>query len=111
MKRFGLLVLVFAGFFEVFSQDTSEYFTIGCQDSLYSEILNEKRPLHISLPLDYEESGRSYPVLFLLDGEALNIKPENFDLLHNRGGGAHRLRADESKWKPLGIGDKSESSE
>jgi lysine 2,3-aminomutase len=24
--------------------------------------------------------------------------------LHNRGGGVHRLREDESKWKPLGIG-------
>ena len=63
----------------------------------------------------YCRNKRSEPgqsgVSGLLDGEALNIKPENFDLLHNRGGGAHRLRADESKWKPLGIGDKSESSE
>ena len=40
----------------------------------------------------------------LLDGEAMTIKPTGFDELHNRGGGAHRLRADESKWKPLGIG-------
>ena len=63
----------------------------------------------------YCRNKRSEPgqsgVSGLLGGEALNIKPENFDLLHNRGGGAHRLRADESKWKPLGIGDKSESSE
>lgn len=41
----------------------------------------------------------------LLDGDALTIKPTGFDELHNRGGGTHRLRADESKWKPLGIGD------
>lgn len=41
----------------------------------------------------------------LLDGESMFIKPEGFDLLHNRGGGKHRLRADDSKWKPLGIGD------
>jgi lysine 2,3-aminomutase len=39
----------------------------------------------------------------LLDGDALFIKPEGFDNLHNRGGGQHRLR-DENKWKPLGIG-------
>jgi len=39
----------------------------------------------------------------LLDGDALFIKPEGFDTLHNRGGGQHRLR-DENKWKPLGIG-------
>lgn len=40
----------------------------------------------------------------LLDGEQMFIKPENFDALHERGGGSHRLRADENKWKPLGIG-------
>jgi lysine 2,3-aminomutase len=37
------------------------------------------------------------------------IKPENFDALHNRGGGAHRLRAEPDKWKPLGIGPGEES--
>ena len=42
----------------------------------------------------------------LLEGEDMFIKPEGFDLLHNRGGGAHRLRANTEKWKPLGIGDK-----
>lgn len=47
-------------------------------------------------------------VLGLLEGDSLFIKPEGFDQLHNRGGGVHRLRADESKWKPLGIGPKSE---
>jgi lysine 2,3-aminomutase len=41
----------------------------------------------------------------LLDGDALTIKPAGFDELHNRGGGSHRLRADDTKWKPLGIGD------
>ena len=41
----------------------------------------------------------------LLDGDALTIKPEGFDQLHIRGGETHRLRSDDSKWKPLGIGD------
>ncbi len=40
----------------------------------------------------------------LLQGEAMDIKPEGFDRLHNRGGGLHRLRSDTDKWKPLGIG-------
>jgi lysine 2,3-aminomutase len=40
----------------------------------------------------------------LLDGDDMLIKPQGFDELHNRGGGKHRLRADEHKWKPLGIG-------
>ena len=44
----------------------------------------------------------------LLDGDLMFIKPENFDELHKRGGGAHRLRADENKWKPLGIGSGEE---
>jgi lysine 2,3-aminomutase len=40
----------------------------------------------------------------LLDSDEMFIKPEGFDLLHNRDGGHHRLRADADKWKPLGIG-------
>jgi lysine 2,3-aminomutase len=75
-------------------------------------------------PLDYQphdpktctfcQSKRLEPgqggVSGLLDGDALTIKPAGFDELHNRGGGSHRLRADDTKWKPLGIGDgKSES--
>ncbi|NLF50125.1 MAG: lysine 2,3-aminomutase [Leptolinea sp.] len=46
----------------------------------------------------------------LLDSDQMFIKPEGFDLLHNRGGGQHRLRADENKWKPLGIGPGDEES-
>ena len=56
------------------------------------------------------EPGQS-GVSGLLDGEALSIKPETFDLLHNRGGGIHRLRADDTKWKPLGIGDGKDHQE
>ncbi len=50
------------------------------------------------------EPGQS-GVSGLLDGEEMFIKPEGFDNLHNRGGGQHRLRSNEEKWKPLGIGD------
>jgi lysine 2,3-aminomutase len=49
------------------------------------------------------EPGQS-GVSGLLDGEEMFIKPEGFDLLHNRGGGQHRLRNNDDKWKPLGIG-------
>ncbi|NPV75309.1 MAG: lysine 2,3-aminomutase [Anaerolineae bacterium] len=44
----------------------------------------------------------------LLDGDEMFIKPEGFDELHNRGGGVHRLRSDQEKWKPLGIGSGEE---
>jgi lysine 2,3-aminomutase len=53
------------------------------------------------------EPGQS-GVLGLLESDQMMIKPEGFDQLHNRGGGMHRLRADQTKWKPLGIGDGSE---
>jgi lysine 2,3-aminomutase len=56
------------------------------------------------------EPGQS-GVSGLLDGEEMFIKPEGFDLLHNRGGGAHRLRANSEKWKPLGIGEGKKESE
>jgi len=39
----------------------------------------------------------------LLDSEEMFIKPEGFDLTHDRHGIQHRLK-DEKKWKPLGIG-------
>lgn len=58
---------------------------------------------------DHNQEGGQQGVLGLLEGDRLAIKPEGFDELHNRGGGTHRLRADSSKWKPLGIGDDSES--
>ncbi len=34
----------------------------------------------------------------LLDGDKMNIKPEGFDLLHDRGGIQHRLK-DDAKWQ------------
>lgn len=40
----------------------------------------------------------------LLDGDNLFIKPEGFERLHGRGDDRHRLRADDNKWKALGIG-------
>jgi lysine 2,3-aminomutase len=57
----------------------------------------------------YCQSKRQEPgqegITGMLDGQYMSIKPEGFDELHNRGGGQHRLRADPSKWQPLGIGE------
>jgi lysine 2,3-aminomutase len=73
----------------------------------YEEPL-DYRP-HDPKTCEYCRSKRLEPgqggVSGLLDGDAMTIKPTGFDELHNRGGGTHRLRTDESKWKPLGIGD------
>ena len=64
--------------------------------------------IHNPETCSYCQSKRTEPgqsgVSGLLDGEEMFIKPEGFDLLHNRGGSQHRLRSNDEKWKPLGIG-------
>ena len=54
------------------------------------------------------EPGQS-GVSGLLEGERINIKPEGFDYIHDRGGIPHRLKQ-ESKWVPLGIGPGDEET-
>ena len=76
-------------------------------------------------PLDYEpidpalvapfrneliEPGQS-GVFGLLEGEEMSLKPEGFDLLHERGGAVHRLRENKQKWIPRGIGEGSNDNE
>ena len=46
---------------------------LGTQYILKSEILQEDRPIIISLPIGYKENEANYPVLYLLDGLG-NIK-------------------------------------
>jgi lysine 2,3-aminomutase len=48
------------------------------------------------------EPGQS-GVMGLLDGDDMFIKPEGFDIVHDRSGIQHRLK-DEAKWEPRGIG-------
>ncbi|HLF02478.1 MAG TPA: lysine 2,3-aminomutase [Anaerolineales bacterium] len=63
---------------------------------------------HAIAPLDAKALKRPEPgqegVLGLLEGHDMFIKPKAFDDVHDRGGGKHRLKADDQKWKPLGIG-------
>jgi lysine 2,3-aminomutase len=69
-------------------------------------------------PLDYSPDMAAKPlskrpepgqsgVSGLLEGDHMFIKPEGFDLIHDRGGIKHRLK-DERKWVPLGIGSGEE---
>lgn len=44
----------------------------------------------------------------LLDGDGVSIKPEGFDILHQRGGGMHRLRSETGGQKSLGEGSEIE---
>jgi lysine 2,3-aminomutase len=50
------------------------------------------------------EEGGQKGIHGLLEGDALDIIPQNFTQIHTRGGSQPRLRDDNNKWKPLGIG-------
>lgn len=67
---------------------------------------------HAVAPLEAQIEHRPEPgqegVLGLLEGHDMFIKPANFETVHQRGGGMHRLKANEQKWQPLGIGQPPE---
>jgi len=50
----------------VYAQDVSA--KLGVARTLHSTLLNEDRRVLVHLPTSYDTSGRSYPVLYLLDG-------------------------------------------
>ena len=50
------------------AQEDSEPITIGFEQQIESNILQETRPLLIHLPNGYEEGDKQYPVIYLLDG-------------------------------------------
>jgi predicted alpha/beta superfamily hydrolase len=59
-------------FFFADAQDCNSLVSIGKRDSIYSPTLEEMRPYLIHLPDSYTDSlysAKSYPVLYLLDGE------------------------------------------
>jgi uncharacterized protein len=63
---FSLLVCLIAN-------SQSDTISIGIKRMLYSKVLNENRKLWIYTPASYKDSSygiKSYPVLYLLDGEA-----------------------------------------
>jgi uncharacterized protein len=43
--------------------------TIGKYEAIKSNILNEERLIYVSVPDDYNNSSKSYPVIYLLDGD------------------------------------------
>ncbi len=47
---------------------------LGVTKSVHSKILAENRPYHIYLPPNYHSSSQSYPVIYLLDGDADRFK-------------------------------------
>ena len=64
MKTTLSLILLFFST-TLFGQDIK----IGCKDSIQSNVLNETRKFIVKLPRDYNNSDKSYPVLYRLDGD------------------------------------------
>lgn len=71
MKRSILLSYLIFFSFSVFAQIDNKV-TIGTIDTVYSEILKEKRRVLVYLPKDSQGDSfeQRYPVVYLLDGEA-----------------------------------------
>lgn len=68
MKRCINCFLLFALFCPTINYSQEVNVKIGIRDSIFSIVLNENRPLIVSLPENYNTSGETYPVLYLLDG-------------------------------------------
>ena len=66
---FTILMFLFILPLVLTAQQKRERIVIGEKITLRSEILGEERTLSIYLPSEYENSEKSFPVLYLLDGE------------------------------------------
>jgi predicted alpha/beta superfamily hydrolase len=64
-----------------FPADESGQLSIATYRTLHSEILKEERTVAVSVPHDYETSGKRYPVLYVLDAEYSDFA-ESVGLVH-----------------------------
>ena len=79
MKRKTILLLIVGSFLLIHpqlnaqsSENESNSYETDIVDSLYSNVLSESRDFWVSLPENYyPNSGRKYPVIYLLDGFSL----------------------------------------
>ncbi|MEM6380599.1 MAG: alpha/beta hydrolase-fold protein, partial [Bacteroidota bacterium] len=62
----GISLLLFT--LSASAQASEEPVAIGFKISIESKVLSESRPILIRLPIDYEESEQSYPVIYVMDG-------------------------------------------
>jgi len=65
MKTTILLTVLFLTSFSIFCQEIK----VGFHDSVESKVLNENRGIIVNLPKDYNNSNKSYPVIYRLDGD------------------------------------------
>ena len=69
MKITSRLTVLFSILFVLLTTTSfSQEIKIGFKDSIESVVLNENRKIIIRLPADYNDSDKSYPVIYRLDG-------------------------------------------
>ena len=68
IKVLLLQTLVFFSY-QLAAQITSESNIVGSNIQIQSKVLNQEREIQVYLPDGYEESEKSFPVLYLLDGQ------------------------------------------
>jgi predicted alpha/beta superfamily hydrolase len=74
MKRAFLLMLLLILANQTEAQEKDPAIKIGEKFTLHSKVLNEDRPYWVYFPESYKSKNQSpeaYPVLYLLDGDAL----------------------------------------
>ena len=69
MKNLLLILLLISSFTSIYAQKEHNI-VIGSIDSIQSNILNEKRKILIHVPHENSENIKTYPVLYLLDGDS-----------------------------------------
>ena len=67
-----IVLAVFMPSFAIQAQEKkfpSVTYPIGHYETIHSSVLSEDRAILVSLPDDYETTSKTYPVLYVLDGE------------------------------------------
>jgi len=81
----GFILFYFLGNAQT-SDHTKFLKNIGIADSIYSETLSEYRKIYIQYPDNYtSENKEKYPVVYILDGEALLPTVSNFQSFYSGG--------------------------
>jgi predicted alpha/beta superfamily hydrolase len=70
MKRqqYFILLIISIFMFGISYAQENEKITFGTRIMLYSKVLKENRQIFISFPVDYKDSQKRFPVLYVLDG-------------------------------------------
>ncbi len=72
MRLVAVSLLVIIGFWSLgCERHRKESVVVGKKEKIYSRVLNEERTIIVSLPEGYNTSGRTYPVLYVLDADSM----------------------------------------